>query len=63
MKLLKRLDRNLKKALKDANANLIGVLQSSETTIIQGQEMIRQRQKEREEKQKYENPIELEKDQ
>ncbi|WP_288443275.1 GLPGLI family protein [uncultured Chryseobacterium sp.] len=51
------------KALKDANANLIGVLQSSETTIIQGQEMIRQRQKEREENKKYENPIELEKDQ
>ncbi|RTZ45911.1 GLPGLI family protein [Chryseobacterium arthrosphaerae] len=37
------------KALKDANANLIGILQSSETTIIKGQEMIRQRQKEREE--------------
>ncbi|PKF74218.1 GLPGLI family protein [Chryseobacterium sp. PMSZPI] len=49
-------------ALKDANANLIGVLQSSETTIIQGQEIIRQRQKEREENKKYENPIELEKD-
>lgn len=50
------------KALKDANANLIGVLQSSETTIIQGQEMIRPRQKEREENKKYENSIELEKD-
>ncbi|AZA78264.1 GLPGLI family protein [Chryseobacterium sp. G0186] len=50
------------KALKDANSNLIGVLQSSETTIIQGKEMIRQRQKEREENKKYENPIELKED-
>ncbi|WP_370901568.1 GLPGLI family protein [Chryseobacterium gossypii] len=50
------------KALKDVNANLIGALQSSETTIIQGQEIIRQRQKEREENKKYENPIELEQD-
>ncbi|WP_353145872.1 GLPGLI family protein [Chryseobacterium sp.] len=50
------------KALKDANANLIGALQSSETTIIQGQEVIRQIQKEREENRKYENSIELEKD-
>jgi len=50
------------KALKDANSNLIGMLQSSETTIIQGQEIIRQRQKEREINRKYENPIELEQD-
>lgn len=50
------------KALKDANANLIGVLQNSDTTIIQGQEMIRQRQKEKDENKKYENPIELEED-
>lgn len=48
------------KALKDANANLTGMLQSSETTIIQGKELIRQRQKEREENKKHENPIELE---
>lgn len=50
------------KALKDANSNLIGMLQSSETTIIQGKEVIRQRQKEREENKKYENPIELKND-
>lgn len=50
------------KALKEANSNLIGMLQSSETTIIQGKEVIRQRQKEREENKKYENPIELKND-
>ncbi|KXH86060.1 hypothetical protein AU378_08780 [Chryseobacterium kwangjuense] len=50
----------LKQALRNANANAAGVLASYGTTIIKGQEMVRQREKEREENKKYENPIELE---
>ncbi|WP_223599186.1 GLPGLI family protein [Chryseobacterium sp. GVT01B] len=52
----------LKQALRNADANATAVLASYGTTIIQGQEIIRQRQKEREENKKYENPLELEKD-
>ncbi|MFZ4929916.1 GLPGLI family protein [Chryseobacterium sp. Mn2064] len=53
----------LKQALRNAEANSAAVLASYGTTIIKGQEMVRQRQKEREENKKYENPIEVEKDQ
>lgn len=49
-------------ALKNADANAAGILASYGTTIIQGQETIRQRQREKEENKKYQNPIELEKD-
>jgi len=49
----------LKQALRNADANAAAVLASYGTTIIKGQEMIRQREKEREENLKYENPIEL----
>lgn len=49
----------LKQALKNAEANVAGVLASYGTTIIKGQEMVRQREKAREENLKYENPIEL----
>ncbi|HBV16835.1 GLPGLI family protein [Chryseobacterium carnipullorum] len=52
----------LKQALKNANANANAVLASYGTTIIKGQEMVRQREKAREENLKYENPIELEND-
>ncbi|MFS4471174.1 GLPGLI family protein [Chryseobacterium sp. T20] len=52
----------LKQAVRNNEANAAAVLASYGTTIIQGQEIIRQRQKEREENKKYENPIELEKD-
>lgn len=51
----------LKQALKNADANAAAVLASYGTTIIKGQEIARQREKEREENKKYENPIELEK--
>ncbi|WP_419869887.1 GLPGLI family protein [Chryseobacterium sp. CT-SW4] len=47
------------KALKNANENAIGILQNSGTTIIQGQEILQQRIKERQLNLKYENPIEL----
>ncbi|WP_227413165.1 GLPGLI family protein [Chryseobacterium culicis] len=52
----------LKQAKQNVESNVAGVLASYGTTIIQGQGMIRQRQKEREENKKYENPLELEKD-
>lgn len=52
----------LKQASRNADANAAAVLASYGTTIIQGQETIRQRQKEKEENKKYENPIELEKE-
>ncbi|MCD9616640.1 GLPGLI family protein [Chryseobacterium gleum] len=52
----------LKQAVRNADANATAVLASYGTTIIQGQEIIRQRQKEKEENKKYENPLELEKD-
>ena len=56
--------RKLKQAVRNADANAAAVLASYGTTIIQGQEMLRQREKEREkaieENKKYENPIELE---
>lgn len=50
----------LKQALKNAEANTAAVLASYGTTIVQGQEIVRQREKEREENKKYENPLELE---
>lgn len=50
----------LKQALKNADANAAAVLASYGTIIIKGQEIIRQREKEREQNKQYENPIELE---
>lgn len=50
----------LKQALRNADANAAAVLASYGTTIVKGQEMVRQREKAREENLKYENPIELE---
>jgi len=50
----------LKLASKNADANGAAILSSYGTTIVKGQEMVRQRQKEKEEINKYENPIELE---
>lgn len=50
----------LKKALRNADANASAVLASYGTAIIKGQEIVRQREKERAENKKYENPIELE---
>ncbi|WP_415329415.1 GLPGLI family protein [Chryseobacterium sp. MMS23-Vi53] len=49
----------LKQALRNADANTTAILASYGTTIIKGQEIARQREKEREENRKYENPIEL----
>lgn len=49
----------LREALRNAEANAAAVLASYGTTIIKGQEMLRQREKEREENRKYENPLEL----
>ncbi|MFC3160143.1 GLPGLI family protein [Chryseobacterium arachidis] len=49
----------LKETLKNAEANATAVLASQGTTIIKGQEMARQRTKEKEENRKYENPLEL----
>lgn len=50
----------LKQAVRNADANAAAVLASYGTTIIKGQEMLRQREKEKEENKKYENPLELE---
>ncbi|MFL9832920.1 GLPGLI family protein [Chryseobacterium terrae] len=54
----------LKKAKENANANAAAILASYGTTIIEGQEMLKQREKEREkireESKKYANPLELE---
>lgn len=52
----------LKQAKQNVESNVAGVLASYGTTIIQGQENLKQREKEREENKKYENPLELEKD-
>lgn len=49
----------LKQAIKNADANVAAVLASYGTTIIKGQEMLRQREKQREENKKYINPLEL----
>jgi len=49
----------LKQALRNADANAAAVLASYGTTITKGQDMVRQREKDREENLKYENPIEL----
>lgn len=49
----------LKQAQRNADANAVAVLASYGTTIIQGQEMIKQREKAREENEKYKNPLEL----
>lgn len=49
----------LKQAQRNADANAAAVLASYGTTIIQGQEMIKQREKAREENEKYKNPLEL----
>lgn len=46
--------------LKQAQRNAIAALASYGTTIIKGQEILRQREKAIEENKKYENPIELE---
>lgn len=50
----------LKQAQRNADANAAGVLASYGTTIIKGQETIREREKAREENKKYANPLELE---
>ncbi|WP_261511627.1 GLPGLI family protein [Chryseobacterium paludis] len=50
----------LKQALRNADGNAAAILASYGTTIIKGQEIIRQREKEREQNKQYENPIELE---
>ena len=50
----------LKQALKNAEANAAALLASYGTTIIKGQDLLRQREKEREENKKFENPLELE---
>lgn len=49
----------LKQAQKTAGDNAAAVLDSYETTIIQGYEMIKQREKTRKENEKYKNPLEL----
>lgn len=49
----------LKQAKKNVEANVAGVLASTGTTIIKGQEMLRQKEKQREENEKYINPLEL----
>ncbi len=49
----------LKHAMRNADANTAALLASYGTTIIKGQEMVRQREKERQENKKYENPLEL----
>lgn len=50
----------LKQVLRNADGNAAAILASYGTTIIKGQEIIRQREKEREQNKQYENPIELE---
>ncbi|MEC3874400.1 GLPGLI family protein [Chryseobacterium salviniae] len=50
----------LKQAQKTADENAAAVLASYGTTIIKGEEMIKQREKAREENEKYKNPLELE---
>lgn len=52
----------LKQAKQNVESNVAGVLANYGTTIIQGQENLKQREKEREENKKYGNPLELEKD-
>ncbi|WP_312902533.1 GLPGLI family protein [Chryseobacterium taichungense] len=49
----------LKQAQKIADENAAAVLASYGTTIIQGQEIIKQREKARQEREKYKNPLEL----
>lgn len=49
----------LKQAQRNAETNVAGVLASYGTTIVKGQEMLKKREKEREENKKYENPLEL----
>lgn len=49
----------LKQAQRNVQANAAGVLASYGTTITKGQEILRQREKQREENLKYANPLEL----
>ena len=49
----------LKQALKNTQANEVAILTSYGTTMIKGQEISKQREKEREENSKYQNPLEL----
>lgn len=49
----------LKQAQKTADENAAAVLASYGTTIMQGQEMLKQREKARDENEKYKNPLEL----
>lgn len=49
----------LKQAQKTADENAAAVLASYGTTIIQGQEILKQREKARKENEKYKNPLEL----
>lgn len=50
----------LKQAEKNANANTEAILAIYGTTIIKGKEILKQREKKREENKKYANPLELE---
>lgn len=49
----------LKQAKRDVETNVAGVMASYGTTIVKGQEILRQREKEREENGKFANPLEL----
>jgi GLPGLI family protein len=49
----------LKQALKNAQVNETAILASYGTTILKGQDILKQREKEKEENKKYENPLEL----
>ncbi|KIC63702.1 GLPGLI family protein [Chryseobacterium taiwanense] len=49
----------LKQAKQNVDANVAGVLASTGTTIIKGQEILRQKEKQKEENEKYINPLEL----
>ncbi len=50
----------LRQAIRNADANAATVLESYGTSVIKGQEILRQKEKEREENRKYQNPLELE---
>ncbi len=49
----------LKQAKRNVEKNAAGVMASYGTTVVKGQEILRQREKEREENEKFTNPLEL----
>lgn len=49
----------LKQAKRNVEKNAAGVMASYGTTVVKGQEILRQREKEREENEKFANPLEL----